>query len=351
MKRRDFLKDLGAILPLSCAWRFDFAHGSTLPLDKLTALSNVEGLTGPEPKSRGAVAEGFADVAGPTQSVLTRFKLGAISDGFSQDFEEALKIMQSYGLSWVEVRGVWGKYNTEATPAEIRRLRELLEKYQFKCSVVDTALYKCTLPGTEPVEGEKDVYPYAGQMELLKRAMERAHAWGTDKIRGFTFWRLKEPQKHFARIAEELDKAGQVARSGGTRLVIENESICNAATGQELAGVLKLVREASVGANWDVGNGYWHGEVAFPNGYRALDKKRIWHMHVKGVACGGGFKDCHETLAGQGQNDLAGQFRALLRDKYQETMSLECEFEAPGLSHLETTRRSLEGLLKAMSKL
>jgi sugar phosphate isomerase/epimerase len=134
------------------------------------------------------------------------------------------------------------------------------------------------------------------------------------------------------------------------RLVIENESICNAATGQELAGVLKLVREVNVGANWDVGNGYWHGEVAFPDGYRALNKKRIWHMHVKGVACGAGFKDCQETLAGKGQNDLTGQFRALLRDGYQETISLECEFKAPGMSHLQTTRRSLEGLLQVMSK-
>ena len=31
-----------------------------------------------------------------------QFKLGAISDGFSQDFEQALKIMKSYGLAWVE---------------------------------------------------------------------------------------------------------------------------------------------------------------------------------------------------------------------------------------------------------
>ena len=283
-------------------------------------------------------------------SPLTRFKLGAISDGFSADFEQALKILQSYNLSWVEIRAVWGKYNTELTPAEIQRIRDLLEKYDFRCSVVDTALFKCVLPGTKPVQGEKDIYPYAGQMDLLRRAMERAHAWGTDKVRGFTFWRVAEPEKNFPRIAEELDKAAAVAKSEGVRLVIENESICDAATGRELAGVLKLVRETNVGANWDVGNGYWHGEAAFPDGYRALDKKRIWHMHLKGVSCAAGFKDCRETIAGEGQNDLTGQLRALLRDDYQGTMSLECEFEAPRLSHLETTRRSLEGLLQAVSK-
>jgi len=330
MKRREFLKRFGTIPAASC----------------LGGVAEVVGtVTGTVQSKQTAVGQRPALLP-----ALQRFKLGAISDGFTEDFEEALKIMQGYGLSWVEVRRIWGKYNTEATPADIRHLKELLEKYQFKCSVVDTALYKCALPGTEPEAGTKDDYPYAGQMDLLKRAAERSQAWGTDKIRGFTFWRLKEPEKHFPRIAEELAKAGEVARSAGARLVIENESICNAATGHELAAVLKLVREANVGANWDDGNGFWHGEAAFPDGYRALDKKRIWHMHVKGVACDSGFKGCHETLAGQGQNDLPGQFRALLRDDYQGTMSLECEFVAPGLSHRETTRRSLESLLRTVAE-
>lgn len=282
-------------------------------------------------------------------SPLSRFKLGAISDGFSPDFEEALKIMQGYGLSWVEIRAVWGIYNTEASPAQIQRLKDLLSKYRFKVSVLDTALYKCALPGTKPVGDEKDLHPYAGQMDLLHRAIERAHTVGTDKLRGFTFWRVAEPAGLSTRIAAELEKAAEVAQGEGMRLVIENEDSCNAATGHELAGILGMVTASNVGANWDVGNGYWHGEASYPDGYQALDKRRIWHLHLKGVKCEAGFKDCQETFADQGQIDLAGQFRALVRDGYQETMSLECEFEAPGLTHLETTRRSMEGLLRVVA--
>jgi L-ribulose-5-phosphate 3-epimerase len=291
-------------------------------------------------------ATGGTNTARAPTSPLSRFKLGAISDGFSQDFEEALKIMKGYGLSWVEIRKVFGVYNTEATTAQIQRLKDLLEKYQFRVSVIDSALYKCALPGTVSARGEKDSYPYAEQMELLKRALDRAHALGADKIRGFTFWRVAEPGKLSERIAGELGKAAEVANRAGIRLVIENEESCNAATGHELAGILAIAPAPNLGANWDVGNGYWAGEVSYPDGYNALDKKRIWHMHLKGVACGTEFKHCTETLAGQGQNDLVGQFRALVRDGYQETMSLECEFETPGLTHLETTKRSLEGLLR-----
>jgi sugar phosphate isomerase/epimerase len=279
----------------------------------------------------------------------SRFKVGAISDGFSQDFEEALKVMKSYGLSWVEIRQVFGIYNTEASPAQVQRLKALVNKYGFRVSVIDSALYKCALPGTRPVRNEKDAYPYTEQIQLLKRAIDRAHALGADKIRGFSFWRVAQPGDISKRIAEELEKAADVANQAGIRLVIENEESCNVATGHELAAILRMAPARNLGANWDIGNGYWEGEVSYPDGYDALDKKRIWHMHLKGVTCNANLKHCSETLAGQGQNDLGGQFRQLVRDGYQETMSLECEFELPGLSHLKTTKRSLESLLTVMS--
>lgn len=279
----------------------------------------------------------------------TPFKLGAISDGFSQDFEKALKIMQGYGLSWVEIRGIWGKYNTQATPEEIRRVKDLLDQYNFRCSVVDSGFYKCVLPGTEAVSIEDGYHvPYSGQMDLLKRAMDRCHAWGTDKVRGFTFWRVAHPEAIYPRISEELAKATTVAKGGGVRLVIENEESCNAGTGRELAEVLKLAPSPNLGYNWDVGNGYEHGEVAFPNGYSALDKSRIWNIHLKGMQCGAGLRQCQETFADLGEINLAGIFRALLSDHYDETMSLECEYTAPGMNHQQTTERSMQGLLRVV---
>lgn len=281
---------------------------------------------------------------------ISHFKLGAISDGFSQDLEKALKIMKGYGLSWVEIRGLWGKYNTEATPAEIRRVKELLDQYDFRCSVVDSGFFKCDLPGTQPITREEGSnFPYSGQMELLKRATDRAHAWGTDKIRGFTFWRVADPKGIYPRISEELAKAAGVAKAEGGRLVIENEEACNGATGHELAAILKMAPAPNLGYNWDVGNGYEHGEVSYPDGYSALDKSRIWNIHLKGMQCGPGLKQCHETFPDEGQINLVGQLRALLRDHYNETMSLECEFDAPGMNHEQTSERSMQGLLRVVN--
>ena len=285
--------------------------------------------------------------ASETAAALRIFKLGAISDGFSEDFKEALKLMKGYGLEWVEIRQIWGHtYNTEATPEQIRRIRELLDQYGFRVSVVSTALYKCTLPGTQPLRTSKDIYPYSGQMDLLKRAAERAHAWGTETLRGFSFWRVAQPEGIAGRIAEELEKAASVARGEGVRLVIEDEGSCNVGTGHELARLLAAVKAPNVGANWDVGNPWFGGEVSFPSGYDVLPKDRIWHLHLKGVACEAPGKQCHEAPPDQGNIDLVGQLRALRRDHYTGTMSLECEYHAPGMTHLQTTQRSMEGLLK-----
>jgi sugar phosphate isomerase/epimerase len=293
--------------------------------------------------------EGAASYSSATASPPKQFKVAVISDGLSPDFETALKILKSYQVPWVEIRAVWGKYNTEASPEQIQHLRELLDQYEIRCSQVDTALFKCTLPGTKTLGAGTPVYPYAEQMDLLKRAIERAHAWGTDKIRIFTFWRVAEPETIFGRIREEVQKAAEVARAAGIRLVIENEDATNVGTGHELARMLATL-PPNVGANYDIGNGLWLGEVPYPDGYRALDPKRIWNMHLKGAQCAPNFKDCKETFADQGQINLKGQLQALLRDGYQGTLSIECEFKAPDLSQTATTERSLEGLLKVMSE-
>jgi L-ribulose-5-phosphate 3-epimerase len=326
-------------------------------------LKNLGALCG-----RGLAIGNISRLAASTGSPADRFGLGVISDELSQDFEEALRIMKSHGLSWVEIRTVWKTYNTEASPQQVQRIKTLLQQYDFKVSVLDTALYKCDLPGVGNVVGEKDAYPYGGQIDLLKRAMDRAHAFGTDKLRIFAFWRVADPEAHFPRIAEELAKAAELARSARIRLVLEDEGSCNVGCARELAQMLSLVPNANFGANWDVGNGLWHGEVPFPDGYALLDKKRIWHLHLKDVRCGHSaaaqpkseawrlnsgresqISNCHTVLVGGGEVDLLGQLRALLRDGYQGTMSLEPEYETPNVTHQEATRRSLETLLKIMA--
>ena len=125
---------------------------------------------------------------------LSQFKLGVITDEITQDFEQALIWAKGFGLNWVELRIIWGKYVTEFTPDEVKRAKDLLAKYGMRVSVVDSPYFKTVLPGTSSKfdEGKKDPLQsdFSQQQAVLERAVARASDFGTDKVRIFSFLRV-----------------------------------------------------------------------------------------------------------------------------------------------------------------
>jgi len=281
---------------------------------------------------------------------VKQFKLGVITDEITQDFEKALAWVKGYGLEWVELRNVWGKYITEFTPDEVKRAKDLLAKYNLRVSVLDSAYFKTTLPGTTSkfADGKGDfaANEHEKQDALLERAFGRAKDFGTDKVRIFSFWRVEDPHTVFDRVAKELEKTAEIAKRESIRLVLENESACNVATGAEGAAMLNAVKAPSLGLNWDPGNAYAAGERPFPDGYDLLDKKRLWHMHLKDAE---GKGEVWRPIGG-GKIDYLGQFRAILKDGFTGTMSLETHYLNAAKDKEESSRESMDGLLKVISE-
>ena len=141
-----------------------------------------------------------------------------ITDEVTQDFEQALIWAKGFGLGWVELRIIWGKYVTEFTPDEVKRAKDLLAKYGMRVSVVDSPYFKTVLPGTSSKfdEGKKDPLQsdFSQQQAVLERAIARARDFGTDKVRIFSFLRVADPKTVFDRVAKELDKTAAIAKSG-----------------------------------------------------------------------------------------------------------------------------------------
>jgi len=280
---------------------------------------------------------------------VKKFNLGVITDEVTQDLEKALAWAKGYRLDWVELRNVWGKYVTELTPDEVKRAKDLLAKYGLRVSVLDSAYLKATLPGTASdfADGKGDFAPneHEPQEALLERAIARAKDFGTDKVRIFSFWRVLDPDAVFERVAKELDKAAEIANREGIRLVLENEFACNVATGEESAAMLNAVKAPALGLNWDPANAYAAGEFRpFPDGYGLLDKKRIWHVHLKDVQGTG----ANWRPIGSGQIDYVGQFRAFLKDKFSATKSLETHYLNAAKDKEASSRESMDGLLKVI---
>src|SRR5260370_37555706 len=91
----------------------------------------------------GASAALLAGSAIPLWSAnVKQFKLGIITDEVTQDFEQALIWTKGFGLSWVELRFIWGKYVTELTGDDVKRAKDLLAKYNMRVSVIDSPYFK-----------------------------------------------------------------------------------------------------------------------------------------------------------------------------------------------------------------
>jgi sugar phosphate isomerase/epimerase len=117
---------------------------------------------------------------------------------------------------------------------------------------------------------------------------------------------------------------------------LENEHACNIATGRESARLLAEVDHPALGLIWDPANAMVLGERAFPDGYEALPKNRVIHVHAKDVRVTN-FTPQWLQL-GEGDANWRGQIAALRRDGYAGAISLETHWTCPHGDKLEASR-------------
>jgi L-ribulose-5-phosphate 3-epimerase len=275
---------------------------------------------------------------------LADIKLGILTDEIDDDVLTAAKFLEQYKLKWAEIRNIWGPYNTSQPMEKIREANKILDEHGVKVSIEGTGFFKIPLPAETP-EGQKVV---DDQWKLLDTAMERAKAFGTDKIRIFTFMLRKgeEPsEKSYARIDELVREAAR--RAKGYRLCVENIGGGHVWSGAQAGEFLKRVKESNVGMTWDPNNAAESGETPFPDGYRKLDPARIFHVHVRDFKHQDG--KVVWTAVGDGEFDNAAHIRALLKDGYKGTFTLETHWRDPK-GKMYSTETSLKGLLKVVER-
>ena len=284
------------------------------------------------------------------------WNLGIITDQVDLDLTRVLtRFYRKYQLRWAEIRylnldGRKRYVYAEATPPQLKQVKRQLSDAGVKLSVLDTAIYKITLPGTVPV-GESPAYvdpaqlEFSGQMEDLKRAADAAHTLGTQRIRIFTFRRVAQPAAVFGRIVEELHKAIEAAKQQDITLLVENEYDCNVATAAETVKLFQAIPDRRLMHNWDPCNAYETGEQPFPAAWDQLDHTRISHIHLKDAA-GKEWKPI-----GAGKLDFAGQFRALKAMNYSGTLSVETRYKSASEDQYASSVESIDGLIGVLKRI
>jgi sugar phosphate isomerase/epimerase len=283
------------------------------------------------------------------------FQLSVITDEITQDFGHALEVAsKEFGVGWVELRGLWKKNIVSLDEKEVAEARKLLAQYDLKVTDIASPLFKVDWPGAPKSKYSPKgssygaSFSFAQQDEVLERAMAMANQFGTNKVRLFDFWRLEDDKPYRKDMDEKLREFSDKAAAKNIVLILENEYECNTATSPEAARTLSAVKNKNFFLNWDPGNAARLGDKAFPEGYALLPKERIGHMHLKDVKRSADGTYDWECM-GRGIIDYEAQFRAMLRDGYHGTMSLETHWNGAGNME-ESSRQSMAGTKTLLRK-
>ncbi|QNI32943.1 sugar phosphate isomerase/epimerase [Alloacidobacterium dinghuense] len=304
----------------------------------------------------GLAATGVLANSSAWASMSCPFRLAVINDELTEDFDRACQIAsQDFGLSWIELRGMWKKNITELNAKEIADAQQILEKYKLRVTDIASPLFKVDWPGAplsknSPKRDQFHAdYDFKQQDTLLDHCIELAKAFHTDRIRCFDFWRLDDPKPYRAAMNDKLREAAEKCAKHDLILLLENEMACNTGTAEEAVGVLNAVPNKNFMLNWDPGNAAtFPDNTPYPNGYNLLPMERIGHCHCKDVKRKPDGK--YEWAAvGSGVVDWVGQFRALQHDGYHYAVSLETHWRGAGTPEA-STRISMQGLKDSLKK-
>jgi L-ribulose-5-phosphate 3-epimerase len=298
--------------------------------------------------SKAALAAGTALRLRAGQTNM--FKLGIITDELTGELQDALPFLASYHLHWCELREMWGKNIMNLSKEELGRARKLIADAGLQVSDIGSPIFKWNLPQMPAKANEKRDEFKASFVEsdadrLLHQSFDLARHFGTNQVRIFSYWRVEDPQKAYPYVRDKLAEAAQLAAKAEMVLVLENEHTCNVGTGRELGHLIKDINSPALRGNWDPGNAAMLDEVPYPHGYEAV-KGQFAHMHIKDVRKNATTGKKEWAPVGGGFIDWKGQMQALHKDGYDGTMSLETHYLRADRNKVESTRESLEGLLK-----
>ena len=239
------------------------------------------------------------------------------ADEVSKDFDEAVKLGVQAGANTVEVRGgLWGKSVTTIDNDDVKRMQDVLAKYNAKVASIGSPFGKCH--HEKPEE-------YAQHLRYFDRMVELAHAFETRVIRGFAFWKTdgkgdaNRPNiaAYLDMIVEKLSPVIPIAEREGVTLALENEGSTLVGTCREARAVIDALGNSSaLTVCWDVLNGLHCGETPYPDGYAHI-KGLVTHIHVK--------PNRDKTLNPVGATNVTYEevFRIVLADGFRGAASIE----------------------------
>jgi sugar phosphate isomerase/epimerase len=214
------------------------------------------------------------------------YKLAAFSDDLVSDFSAAAELAVGLRLDGLAVRHVGGRNVRDLDDAEVRQVKRTADERGLAISAVGS-------PYGRGFFIDDDASSAAAH-RLLERMIRQADILDSPNIRVFTLWlRGQDPLERWTRrpdydaclerLAERLAPSVAMAERAGMNLMIELEGASYVGQVAEFRRLMTHLDSPAVVLCWDVCNGWWSGELPWPDGWREAQGLPIVDVQTKDV--------------------------------------------------------------------
>ena len=202
--------------------------------------------------------------------------LSAFADEYSSDFTEQLVGMRSFGIDYIEMRGVDGKNVSLLTPNEVKEAKEKLDFYGIGVSAIGSPI------GKVPLDGDLKEH-----FEMARRVFDTAGELGARYVRAFSFYAPEgmDIVECKDKVFDNLYALESLAKSHGVVLCHENEAKIYGDIPERCLEIYKRLG-GKIKTVFDMGNYVLEGVDPYPTAYEAL-KDSIAYFHIKDALSAG----------------------------------------------------------------
>lgn len=254
-------------------------------------------------------------------------RLSAFADEISADIDEQISVLQSEGISFLDLRSMWGINVLDLTDEQVQTIKETLGKHGIGVAAIGSPIGKVAIDGS-----------FREHLQRFLHAIELAKTFQTSFIRIFSFYPPPNTETEGPEAATEDDADDEWrnealkrlyimtahARESGITLLHENEKGIYGDTIAHCVDIQNTINDPLLQAAFDPANFIQCGQTPYPDAYNAL---RPWlrYIHVKDALADGSV-----VAAGEGVANWPTLLERLRQDEYDGFFSLEPHLAAAG---------------------
>lgn len=200
---------------------------------------------------------------------MAKLILSAFSDEYCENFEEQCKALNSFGIEYMEMRGVDGKNVSALSRQEILDAKKKLCDFNVKVSAIGSPL------GKVKIDGDLNAH-----LDMAKRVFETANILGAKNIRIFSFYLPdgETREKCGGQVRDEIGKLINLSEEYGVTLCHENEALIYGESPEKCLELLEYFK-GRLKCVFDMGNFVLDGYEPLA-AYKLLEK-HIEYFHIK----------------------------------------------------------------------